>query len=381
MTFIILVYETSALISRLRPTFSIAAEDGCRVRSHSESVRKKTHATCVHNIYLSNKQDYERLPTSTMERSQSNSNIGYSYMNRRPKSSISNHSRISLCSCDAARLEDELIHLRESTKQALKTSWDEVESLQNKNSIHKENIARLREDLENIKKELIESKKREKEEMDRNEKLTEKIKAMKKVPFYRSIHLLRRLSEPTSSNKEKTLNKTVHDFRSKSNRRSSMPTSFLPTKTFPLLVTTEPEAVPIAIETVPSIDSTSHSYPSLKARKVSFQDMRDCDPPTRRRSSCIVRNSRGSRTKSFRSRQSKDNFNIKESSIVVVRESSSDESFGGRPAMDEKDFMIKDLQSKLKTREAAINNMEETILQNIKNMQELHLLLESARCM
>jgi hypothetical protein len=33
----------------------------------------------------------------------------------------------NLCSYDAARLEDELIQLRESTKQALTTSWDEVE--------------------------------------------------------------------------------------------------------------------------------------------------------------------------------------------------------------------------------------------------------------
>ena len=86
----------------------------------------------------------------------------------------------NLCSCDAARLEDELIQLRESTKQALKTSWDEVENLQSENS-------RLKDTIKIIDSELEESKSREKDTNMKNEKLMQKLKSTKGSPLYKTI--------------------------------------------------------------------------------------------------------------------------------------------------------------------------------------------------
>ena len=78
---------------------------------------------------------------------------------------------------DAARLEQELIQLRESTKQALQTSWDEVEMLQSENSELKETIQTLQEDISKVKEDLSESKSREKGAKAKIEKLTKKLKS------------------------------------------------------------------------------------------------------------------------------------------------------------------------------------------------------------
>ena len=86
----------------------------------------------------------------------------------------------NLCSCDADRLEDELIQLRESTKQALKTSWDEVENLQSENS-------RLKDTIKIIDSELEESKSREKHTKMKHEQLMQKLKSTKGFPLYKTI--------------------------------------------------------------------------------------------------------------------------------------------------------------------------------------------------
>ena len=93
----------------------------------------------------------------------------------------------NLCSCDAARLEDELIQLRESTKQALKTSWDEVENLHSENSRLKDTIKIIDAELSKAKRELAESKSREKDTNMKNEKLMQKLKSTKGSPLYKTI--------------------------------------------------------------------------------------------------------------------------------------------------------------------------------------------------
>jgi hypothetical protein len=93
----------------------------------------------------------------------------------------------NLCSCDADRLEDELIQLRESTKQALKTSWDEVENLQSENSRLKDTIKIIDAELSKAKRELEESKSHEKDTSMKNEKLIQKLKSTKGSPLYKTI--------------------------------------------------------------------------------------------------------------------------------------------------------------------------------------------------
>ncbi len=75
------------------------------------------------------------------------------------------------CTCNASRLEEELECLRESTKNALHQSWDEVELLNKKCASHDELIASL-------KLQLQESLKREQE---LEHKWSESLKELKKV--------------------------------------------------------------------------------------------------------------------------------------------------------------------------------------------------------
>ena len=107
------------------------------------------------------------------------SGIGYY---SRPASTPAPDLPHNLCSCDAARLEDELIQLRESTKQALKTSWDEVENLQSENSRLKDTIKIIDAELSKAKRELEESKSHEKDTNMKNEKLMQKLKSTKGSP-------------------------------------------------------------------------------------------------------------------------------------------------------------------------------------------------------
>ena len=114
-----------------------------------------------------------------MKRSCSIGSGGIGYYSR-PVSTPAPDLPRNLCSCDADRLEDELIQLRESTKQALKTSWDEVENLQSENS-------RLKDTIKIIDSELEESKSREKDTNMKNEKLMQKLKSTKGSPLYKTI--------------------------------------------------------------------------------------------------------------------------------------------------------------------------------------------------
>jgi len=56
------------------------------------------------------------------------------------------------CSCDASHMQQELDSLRESTKNALQQSWNEVESLTKKCTDQEKETSRLRKELENANK-------------------------------------------------------------------------------------------------------------------------------------------------------------------------------------------------------------------------------------
>ena len=55
---------------------------------------------------------------------------------------------------------------------------------------------------------------------------------------------------------------------------------------------------------------------------------------------------------------------------ITVDSSSATEA---TPAVDDKDLLIRTLEIKLLSRNETINCMEKTLLENIKNMQELHV--------
>jgi len=123
----------------------------------------------------------------------------------------------NLCSCDAARLEDELIQLRESTRLALKSSWDEVEILQNTNSSQTGTISNLTIEMAKLKEELNTARDREKDLLRSNEKLMSKLAASRNPPLFKSS---RRSSSPDTVTA--TLSKVLHLDNHLDNRSQEM---------------------------------------------------------------------------------------------------------------------------------------------------------------
>ena len=65
---------------------------------------------------------------------------------------------------------------------------------------------------------------------------------------------------------------------------------------------------------------------------------------------------------------------INKSTVLVERNKAiTVDSTEAKPAVDDKDLLIRTLEIKLLSRNETINSMEETMLENIKNMQELHV--------
>jgi len=112
----------------------------------------------------------------------------------------------NLCSCDAARLEDELIQLRESTRLALKSSWDEVEILQNTNSFQAGTISNLTTEMTKLKEELNTARAREKNLLRSNDKLISKLAASRKTPLFKSSKISPSPVTVTASTLSKVLN-------------------------------------------------------------------------------------------------------------------------------------------------------------------------------
>ena len=65
---------------------------------------------------------------------------------------------------------------------------------------------------------------------------------------------------------------------------------------------------------------------------------------------------------------------INKSTVLVERNKAiTVDSTEAKPAVDDKDLLIRTLEIKLLSRNETINCMEKTLLENIKNMQELHV--------
>ena len=274
-----------------------------------------------------------------MKRTTSSQSIGY-YGNNSKINNVLSPDMKNLCSCDAARLEDELVQLRESTKKALKSSWDEVELIQkinlsqaNENTILKTEIAKLTKELshtrEKLTKELSHARDREKDLVRRNDKLVSNLEASRNTPFYKTVFASRRKSTDVV-----TQNNTMHHGPRQNSMNVQMETF---SQSSPHLV-------------VHNDDEDSDTAASSPA--TSILDFLGLPSPLAKGTAppCEI---------------------LKHNSIQEMgRETTSD---------DEKYIKIEELKFKLKSRDDVIISMEETIQEHIKNMQVLHATLNTRR--
>jgi hypothetical protein len=263
-----------------------------------------------------------------MKRTTSSQSIGYYGLNR--KINVLSPDMKNLCSCDAARLEDELVQLRESTKKALKSSWDEVELIQKTNLSQANENTNLKTEIAKLMKELSNARDREKDLVRRNDKLVSNLEASRNTPFYKSVFPSRRRSTDAVAH-----NNTMDP----GPRRNSMVSDSV------------------------QMESFSKSSPLL----VVHNDDEDSDTAASSAANSIL------------------DFLGLPSSLVkgtgppreILKHKSNPEM--GRETTSEKDIKIEELKFKLKSRDDVIISMEETITEHIKNMQLLHVTLNTRR--
>lgn len=343
--------------------------------------------------------------------------LGYSYSqsNRHKSTNIPTEMR-NLCSCDAARLSEELVTLRRTTKEALEVSWKETEEWRSKNEHHQEQISKLEEDLRKLKEDLEQSRGRENTLQQRNEKLLAKMSANGSGPFYKSV--FSRTGSSRNLSGDQSLRHTIH-----TSRRHSMLASTKSKSTSQIFSHSHHSASSRSIASaddqdldLQDLDYTTHSFPNSHAfsngetfldrqRKVSFTDaLRDLNPNSGRSSfhstastkeqeqqkslgdRSVVSNT--SSTSSFQYNSNNDPSTPDNQEATRQRPSLrrrySNESFTGteivieeNPALEEKtmelqakDEEIKMLKMKMKSRDDMIELMEDTMSEHIRTWQD-----------
>ncbi len=321
-----------------------------------------------------------------MNRSISHHSLGYAYSKncgtRRPSIAISVPETV--CSCDATtELQTELDHLRESTKEALQLSWDEVETLQAKLTRREKMIRELKKELKSTQDDLAKSKRREFDANARNAKLEHKLsKAKSSTSFPNSIFSWQ---QNTNSKSDPEL-RMGDDEDTKSTEISIRRTGFH-SKENPMNVTWH-HPMQRRVSFCESIEATAHSISaadgglselSLDMNSIHEEIPETCsntrrgnlDGTVHSQSSALRRSnlddtvhSQNTLDFSGKSLQSQEYF-------IPLEDSSSNHS--DRPTINEKDATIRDLQLRLARRDNAIASMEDTIVQNIKVMQQLQM--------
>jgi len=330
-----------------------------------------------------------------MKRINSSKALGYTYSSTSKRNLLSPDMK-NLCSCDAARLEDELTQLRESTKLALKSSWDEVEVLQNTNSSQTGTISNLKTEIAKLNEELNTARDREKDLSRRNGKLISKLAASRKAPLFKTVFsAARRRSADTVT---QNINNTMHDFRHDTSHdpihpgRNSMLRAFkmesFSTPQLGVHNDTDEDSSTTASSTgnnkldfLGPLDDTTHSYPSFPSRRkiVSFEDAKIITTgkilPVGRRLSADDSNLRpASLVLPISSKTSPSPVAVPATpSKVLNLDNRSQEMEKESISDDEKDMKIEELKLQLKSRDNVINSMEETMTVHIKNMQQLHV--------
>lgn len=341
--------------------------------------------------------------------------LGYSYsQSNRHKSTIIPTEMRNLCSCDAARLSEELVTLRRTTKEALEVSWKETEEWRSKNEQQQEQISKLEEDLRKLKEDLEQSRGRENALQQRNENLLAKMSANGSGPFYKSV--FSRTGSSRNLSGDQSLRHTIH-----TSRRHSMLASTKFKSTSQILSHSHHLASSRSIasaddQDLQDLDYTNHSFPNNHAfsngetfrdrqRKVSFTDaLRDLNPNFGRSSfhsnasgkdqgqqkslgdRSVVSNTSSSSSFQYNSNNDPSTSNHQEAALQrpILRRRYSNESFTGteivieeNPALEEKtmelqakDEEIKMLKMKMKSRDDMIELMEDTMSQHIRTWQD-----------
>ena len=226
--------------------------------------------------------------------------------------------------------------------------------LQHKNTLQK---TALEAQLVKLKEELAGTKRRERKINKRNDKLVQKLAAATNPPFYKSAFAR---SQSTNNvwkprQNQGSINNTVH--------------------VFSLSQPGDNADKDQEEEEARGMDSSTHTYPPRqtllqkkyrnKSRKVSFRDFEGCQSIQRRQTSASMQVVTRP-TPSINALVSSWN-DIRGMQFVDLEKPAE------IPAMDAKDLLIRDLRSKLAARDVAIASMEETMMENIKNMQQLHI--------
>jgi hypothetical protein len=313
-----------------------------------------------------------------------------------------------------------------------------VENLQSENSRLKDTIKTIEAELSKAKRELEETKSREKDTNMKNEKLMQKLKSTKGSPLYKTIFTRRPSDEERKRPKQSqvgpvpTIDESSHysissdldpisllETRTKTRRRGgglTLKKSCSSPALASLGIPTRNDSVSLlkrlSVSGNSRLKKTHNSFinRSLHAmgRSTSSSSMLsllsdDDDQQDRSRSSkslmeasmhsCPEPSSTRPRKVSVPVHQDLADFNIIEenakktgeerlvtlndinnSTVLVERNKAiTVDSTEAKPAVDDKDLLIRTLEIKLLSRNETINSMEKTMLENIKNMQELHV--------
>ncbi|GFH54148.1 predicted protein [Chaetoceros tenuissimus] len=280
--------------------------------------------------------------------------------------SVPNNGNPVQCICGgASHLEEELGKLRESTRIALQTSWNEVEELQQKNT-------ELQDEIVILKQELEESRQREKDSLKKTEQLSQNSSRQRasygsRSEFTASVETMRERQESWGS------------LRSALRSSSSSLLGVTKRMSFPLQ-NSKPESAQHIMHTRSSIPQTSRSRSLSYDRRATKQEERINS------SSMFRQDSVGSSNKSTVSTSSSSTstwpfVSVRRQQLVANGQQTSDLSITScideHPDLEkrtlelmEKDEEIRSLKFKLKSRDENIDILEDAISVTISNMQK-----------
>eukprot|EP00551_Chaetoceros_affinis_P011855 CAMPEP_0203676794 /NCGR_PEP_ID=MMETSP0090-20130426/25792_1 /ASSEMBLY_ACC=CAM_ASM_001088 /TAXON_ID=426623 /ORGANISM="Chaetoceros affinis, Strain CCMP159" /LENGTH=320 /DNA_ID=CAMNT_0050543459 /DNA_START=56 /DNA_END=1018 /DNA_ORIENTATION=+ len=242
------------------------------------------------------------------------------------------------CSCHASQLQEELECLRESTKNALFQSWDEVESLNKKCASQEQSIASLKEQLE-------ESLKREEELERKYEKSMKELKELNNLGGQDHGGKSMKRSQSSGNNR---LTSLVLDFTNHS----------------------APAHLSQFLMGRPLNNKSSHSdYHSHHSRAISNKSYNS-------ESHHIIDSESKHSSTVFSVISTDDALEISDEDFILRGDADDCGQSRKSVTRSSRDEIVDDLKEKLESREREISALENVIVENMKTFQELHAQLE-----
>ncbi|GFH44783.1 predicted protein [Chaetoceros tenuissimus] len=269
----------------------------------------------------------------------------------------------SLCNCNASKLSDELVQLKEVSKRGLDNAKQETRDLKYQSECNGQRILSLQQEIEKVKKELEQSKQREVSAKKKNNKLATKYKHMQDVEKEKQEKInalkLHMLSEEEEGNESQDL------------------TSLPPTK-----VVKRRSSLSYASSALDAIRSRRHS---LSQANLKLLDTELCMKSHEQHLNSIGTDRTTVSTSPFGSGTVRDDnhFPLRASSESFSRNNSygsnitdyTNEQYQPEKQVDEdikrKNEEIEKLKMMILSRDRVIASMEESLAYNIKNMQQM----------